>query len=169
MEWFSQKTSIAGIESPMGTSSGCPHRTLVRLRTNEITSLMLNRYSAFILLLALQSTAAGAQCWESHSLKSARAAHSEAAIQYSGCVGNQANVYCESQPGNETQYSTCVQNQARVGNQVRVYCKDEYSILQSAKRELEAATSQYESTREESCLQLDGRPPLFRSVPVPLR
>ena len=127
---------------------------------------MLNRYSAFVLLLVLQSTAASAQCWESSGLKSARAAHSEAATQYSACVGNQASVYCESQPGNERQYSTCV---GRVGNQARVYCKDEYSILQSAKRELETAISQYESAREESCVQPDGRPPLFRSIPVPLR
>ena len=129
---------------------------------------MLNRYSAFVLLLVLQSTAASAQCWESSGLKSARAAHSEAATQYSACVGNQASVYCESQPGNERQYYTCVGDQARVGNQARE-CKDEYSILQSAKRELDAAISQYESAREESCLQPDGRPPLFRSIPVPLR
>ena len=108
---------------------------------------MLNRYSAFVLLLVLQSTAASAQCWESSGLKSARAAHSEAA----------------------TQYSTCVGNQARVENQAREYCKDENSILQSAKRELETAISQYESSREESCVQPDGRPPLFRSIPVPLR
>src|SRR5262245_25441015 len=107
--------------------------------------------------------------WESGGLKSARAAHSEATIQYSNCVGNQVRVYCESQPGNETQNSACVGNQTRVGNQAREYCKDEYSILQSAKRESEAANSQYESSREESCVHLDGRPPLFRSVPVPLR
>jgi hypothetical protein len=127
---------------------------------------MLNRYSAFVLLLVLQSTAVSAQCWESSGLKSARAAHSEAATQYSTCVGNQARVYCESQPGNEGQYSTCVGNQARVGNQA---CKDEDAILQFAKRELETAISQYESSREESCVQPDGRPPLFRSIPVPLR
>jgi hypothetical protein len=102
-------------------------------------------------------------------LKSARAAHSEAATHYSTCVGNQARVYRESQPGNEAQNSTCVGNQTRVGNQAREYCKDEYSILQSAQRELEAAIAQYESSREESCVQPDGRPPLFRSIPVPLR
>ena len=130
---------------------------------------MLNRYSAFVLLLVLQSTAATAQCWESSGLKSARAAHSEAATQYSICGGNQASVYCESQPGNEARYSACVGNEARVGNQAREYCKDEYLILQYAKRGLEAAISQYESTREESCVQPDGRPPLFRSIPVPLR
>jgi hypothetical protein len=130
---------------------------------------MLNRYSAFVLLLVLQSTAASAQCWESSGLKSARAAHSEAATQYSTCVGNQASVYCESQPGSEAQYSTCVGNQVSVGKQAREYCKDEYSILQSAKRELETAIAQYESAREESCVQPDGRPPLFRSIPVPLR
>jgi hypothetical protein len=130
---------------------------------------MLTRYSAFVLLLVLQSTAASAQCWESYSLKSARTAYSEAATQYSSCVGNQASVSCESKPGNETQYSTCVGNQARVGNQTSEYCKDEYSVLQSADRELKAAISQYENTREESCVQPDGRPPLFPSIPVPLR
>jgi hypothetical protein len=78
-------------------------------------------------------------------------------------------VYCESQPGNEAQYSTCVRNQARAGNQARESCKDEYLILQYANRELDAAISQYESAREESCVQPDGRPPLFRSIPVPLR
>ena len=119
---------------------------------------MLNRYSAFVLLLVLQSTAASAQCWESSCLKSARAAHSEAATQYSTCVGNQARVYCESQPGNEAQYSTCVGNQARVGNQAKS-CNDEYSILQFAKRELETAISQYESSREESCPRMAD--PLF--------
>jgi hypothetical protein len=108
---------------------------------------MLTRYSAFVLLLVLQSTAASAQCWESYSLKSARAAHSEA----------------------EKQYSTCVGNQARVENQTPEYCKDEYSVLQAADRELKAAITQYENTREESCLQPDGRVPLFRSIPVPLR
>jgi hypothetical protein len=119
------------------------------------------------LLLMLQSTAASAQCWESSGLKSARAAHSEAATQYSACVENQARVYCNSQPGNEAQYSSCVGNQARAGNQA--YCRDEDLILQSAKRELETAISQYENSREESCVQPDGRPPLFRSIPVPLR
>ena len=108
---------------------------------------MLNRYSAFVLLLVLQSTAASAQCWESSGLKSARAAHSEAA----------------------TQYSTCVENQARMGNQAREYCKDDYSLLQSAKRELETAISEYESSREDSCLREDGTVPLFRPTPVPLR
>jgi len=97
---------------------------------------MLNRYSAFVLLLVLQSTAASAQCWESSCLKSARAAHSEAA----------------------TQYSTCVGNPARVGNQAKS-CNDEYSILQFAKRELETAISQYESSREESCPRMAD--PLF--------
>jgi hypothetical protein len=130
---------------------------------------MLNRYSALVLLLAVQSTAASAQCWESSGLKSAKAAHAEAATQYSACVSNQASEYCESKPGNETQYSTCVGNQMRVGTQARNYCQDEYSILQSAQRELKAAISQYEKSLEESCLQLDGRPPLFRSIPVPLR
>ena len=131
---------------------------------------MLNRYSAFVLLLVLQSTAASAQCWESSSLKSARAAHSEAATQYSACMENQARVYCDSQAGNEAQYSSCVGNQARVGNQVREYCKDEFSILQSEKQNLKTAISEYESSAEEtSCVQPDGRPPLFPSIPVPLR
>ena len=130
---------------------------------------MLNRYFAFVLFLVLQSTAASAQCWESSGLKSARTAYSEAATQYSNCAQNQASVYCDSQPGNERQYSSCVGNQARVGNQVREYCKDEYSTFQSAQRELEAAISQYKSTQEESCVQPDGRPPLFQSIPVPLR
>src|SRR5262245_10162418 len=96
-----------------------------------LASLMLNRNSAFVLLFVLQSSAASAQCWESSGLKSARAAHSEAATQYSTCIGNQARVYCDSQPGNETQYSTCVGNQARERNQAREYCKDEYSIFQT--------------------------------------
>ena len=107
---------------------------------------MLNRYSAFVLLLVLQSTAASAQCWESSGLKSARAAHSEAATQYSICVGNQASVYCESQPGNEARYSACVGNEARVGNQAGEYCKDEYSMWQSAQRELEAGAKSLNQT-----------------------
>ena len=129
---------------------------------------MLNKYSAFVLLLVLQSTATSAQCWESSGLKSARAAYSEAARQYSACVENQASVYCDSQPGNETQYSSCVENQGR--NQTRVHCKDEYSILQSETQNLKTAISEYESSAEEtSCVQPDGRAPLFPSIPVPLR
>jgi hypothetical protein len=131
---------------------------------------MLYRNSTFVLLFVLQSAAASAQCWESSGLKSARAAHSEAATQYSTCVENQARVYCDSQPGNETQYSNCVVNQVRAGNQARDYCKDEFSILQAEKQNLKTAISEYESSAEEtSCVQPDGRAPLFPSIPVPLR
>ena len=57
----------------------------------------------------------------------------------------------------------------RVGNQAGKYCKDEYSILQSEKQNLKTAISEYEGSAEEtSCLQPDGRPPLFPSMPVPL-
>jgi hypothetical protein len=114
---------------------------------------MLNRYSAFVLLLVLQPTAASAQCWESSGLKSARAAHSEAATQYSTCLEDQARG----------------ESQARVENQASGYCKDAYSKLQSAKHDLETAISQYESSREDSCLREDGTVPLFRPTPVPLR
>jgi hypothetical protein len=43
------------------------------------------------------------------------------------------------------------------------------TIVGAAKSSAVRAISQYERSREESCVQLDGRPPLFRSIPVPLR
>jgi hypothetical protein len=99
---------------------------------------MLKRYSALVLLLVLQSTAASAQCWDSSSLKSARSANSKAATEYSTCLEDQARV--ENQVRVQSQARG--ENAARGENQASQYCKDEYSNLQSAKHDLETAPSQ---------------------------
>ena len=129
---------------------------MIERQRSHWASLMLKRYSAFVLLLVLQSTAASAQCWDSYSLKSARSANSKAATEYSTCLEDQAREARGEIP-------------ARVENQASEGCKDEDSKLQSAKHDLETAISEYESSRQDSCLQPDGRVPLFRPTPVPLR
>jgi hypothetical protein len=50
----------------------------------------------------------------------------------------------------EKEYSSCMESQ------VREQCKDNYSKIQSAKRELEAAISEYESWRQNDCVQQPG-------------
>jgi uncharacterized protein YhaN len=50
----------------------------------------------------------------------------------------------------EKEYSSCVESQ------VREQCKDQYSKFQSAKQVLEAAISEYESWRQNDCVQQPG-------------
>jgi hypothetical protein len=125
---------------------------------------MLKKYFAFVLLSVLQATAASAQCRDVgqqlesayHQWQSAQSANSEAAREYSACVENQARGHCNAEPSNEAQYSACIENQARVENQARAHCNDEYSKLQSAKHDLEATVSEYESWRQNDCVQQPG-------------
>ena len=94
-------------------------------------SMMLKRYSAFVLLSALLATAASArdECKEAEEqhesaeqqLQSARLGSSEAA----------------------TEYSTCVEDQGPEN------CGDEHSKLQSAQDDLKTAISGYKSARSE--------------------
>jgi hypothetical protein len=127
---------------------------------------MLKRYSALVLLLVLQSTAASAQCWDSSSLKSARSANSKAATEYSTCLEDQARV--ENQVRVQSQARG--ENAARGENQASQYCKDEYSNLQSAKHDLETAPSQ--NTRVRARTVVSSRMAVFpfsarlRSPPV---
>lgn len=126
--------------------------------------MTLKRYTAFVFLLVPLSTAASAQCSNVgqsltsayHQWHSAQSANAEAEKEYSACVENQARGHCDSEPLNEAQYSACVQNQAHVESQSREHCKGEYSKLQSAKDNLDAAISEYESWRQNDCVQQPG-------------
>jgi hypothetical protein len=126
---------------------------------------MLKRYSAFVLLSVLLAMAASAQECKNvgqqlgsayHQWQSAQSANSEAAREYSACVEHQARGDCNSEPSNESKYSACVENQARLENQAHEHCKGEYSKLQFAKDNLEAAVSEYESWRQNDCVQQPG-------------
>jgi hypothetical protein len=128
-------------------------------------SAMLKKYSTFVLLSVPLATAASAQeCRDvgqqlesaHHQWQSAQSANSEAAREYSACVEHQARGHCNSGPSNEAEYSACVENQARVENQAHERCKGEYSKLQFAKDNLETAVSEYESWRQNDCVQQPG-------------
>jgi len=102
---------------------------------------MLKRCSALVLLSVLLATAASAQSQLSCEVgvgqqlastyrqwQSALSAYSEVQTEYSGCAA--------SRP--------------------REQCKDEYSKFQSARQVLEAAISEYESWRQNNCVQQPG-------------
>jgi hypothetical protein len=126
--------------------------------------MTLTRYFALLLLSALVSTPAIAQCSDVgrqletayHQWQSAQAANSQAEKEYSACVQNQAQSRCNSQPSNEAEYSACVQNLGRLERQADEVCKDEYSKMKSAKDDLESAVSDYEGLRQDDCVQQPG-------------
>lgn len=128
-------------------------------------SAILKKYSTFVLFSVVLATAASAQeCRDvgqqveiaHRQWQSAQSANSEAAGEYFACVEHEARGHCNSEPSNEAKYSACVENQARVENQAHERCKSEYSKLQSAKDNLEAAVSEYESWRQNDCVQQPG-------------
>jgi hypothetical protein len=134
---------------------------------------MLKRCSALVLLSVLLATAAGAQSQLSCEVgvgqqlastyrqwQSALSAYSEVQTEYSSCAASRPREQCKDKYSKlarvakfseaEKEYSSCVENQ------VREQCKDEYSKLQSARQVLEAGISEYESWRQNDCVQQPG-------------
>jgi hypothetical protein len=134
---------------------------------------MLKRCSALVLLSVLLAAAAGAQSQLSCEVgvgqqlastyrqwQSALSAYSEVQTEYSSCAASQPREQCKDKysklarvakfPEAEKEYSSCVESQ------VREQCKDQYSKFQSAKQVLEAAISEYESWRQNDCVQQPG-------------
>ena len=130
-----------------------------------MTPLTLGTRSFILVLLSvLLSTAAKAQCSDIgqqldaayHQWQSAQSANSDAEKEYSACVKGQAKERCDSEPLNEAGYSACLESRGRAEAQTREHCKDEYSKMQSAKDNLEAAISEYEDLRQNDCVQQPG-------------
>src|SRR6516165_1521003 len=132
---------------------------------------MLKRCSAVVLISVLLARAASAQlsCEQAvgqplasayRQWQSALSAYSDTEKQYSSCVESQPRKQCKDKYSElarvakfseaEKAYSSCVESQARE------QCKDNYSKFQSAKRALEAAISEYESWRQNDCVQQPG-------------
>jgi hypothetical protein len=132
---------------------------------------MFKRCSAVILLSVLLATAASAQLSCERGVgqqlasayrqwQSALSANSEAEKGYSSCAESQPRKQCKDKYSElarsakfsqaEKEYSSCVESQ------VREQCKYEYSKFQSAKQDLEAAISEYESWRQNDCVQQPG-------------
>jgi hypothetical protein len=134
---------------------------------------MLKRCSALVLLSVLLATAASAQSQLSCEVgvgqplastyrqwQSALSAYSEVQTEYSSCAASRPREQCKDKYSKlarvakfseaEKEYSSCVENQ------VREQCKDEYSKFQSARQVLEAAISEYESWRQNDCVQQPG-------------
>jgi hypothetical protein len=133
---------------------------------------MLKRYSALVLLSVLLSTAGNAQIIGScygvgqrlgstyQQWQTALSAYSEAQTEYSSCAASQPREQCKDKYSKlarvakfseaEKEYSSCVESQARE------HCKGKYSQIQSAKQALEAAIADYESWRQDDCVQQPG-------------
>jgi hypothetical protein len=132
---------------------------------------MLKRCSALVLLSVLLATAASAQLSCERGVgqqlastyrqwQSALSAYSEVQTEYSSCAASRPREQCKDKYSKlarvakfseaEKEYSSCVENQ------VREQCKDEYSKFQSARQVLEAAISEYESWRQNDCVQQPG-------------
>ena len=94
-------------------------------------SIMLKRYSAFVLLSALLATAASAR----DECKDAEEQHKSAEQQL------QSTRFAISEAA--TEYSACVEDQGREN------CGDERSKLQSAQDDLKTAISGYKRARSE--------------------
>jgi hypothetical protein len=134
---------------------------------------MLRTWSAVILFSVLLMTASSAQNCGAvgqqlastyREWQAALAANSEAATAYSACAENQAREHCHSETADKSQYSECLENQARPeSQQAREHCQNTYSNLQFAKHNLQAAVSEYESWRQDSCVQQPG--PAFGRIP----
>ena len=92
--------------------------------------------------------------------QSALSAYSGTKNEYSSCAESQPRKQCEDKysklarvakfPEAEKEYSSCVDSQ------VREQCKNEYSKFRSAKQDLESAISEYESWRQNDCVQQPG-------------
>jgi hypothetical protein len=133
---------------------------------------MLKRCSAVGLLSVLLTTAASAQIIVPCSgvgqqlasayqqWQSALSAYSETEKEYSSCAESQPRDECKDKYSElarsakfseaEKEYSSCVESQARE------QCKGKYSQIQSAKQVLESAVSEYESWRQNDCVQQPG-------------
>ena len=132
---------------------------------------MLKRCSGVVLLSVLLATAASAQLACERGVgqqlastyrqwQSALSAYSEVQTEYSSCAASQPREQCKDKYSKlarvakfseaEKEYSSCVESQ------VRERCKGQYSKLQSAKQNLEAAISEYESWRQNDCVQQPG-------------
>ena len=132
---------------------------------------MLKRCSALVLLSVLLATAASAQlscevgvgqqlAFTYRQWQSALSAYSEVKTEYASCAASQPREQCKDKYSKlarvakfseaEKEYSSCVESQ------VRERCKDEYSKFQSARQVLEAAISEYESWRQNDCVQQPG-------------
>ena len=133
---------------------------------------MLRRFSAVVLLSVLPATAASAQiigsCYDAgqqlastyRQWQSALSAYSETKEEYSSCVDSQPRKQCKDKYSElarvakfseaEKEYSSCVESQGRE------HCKAKYSQIQSAKQALEAAIADYESSRQNDCVQQPG-------------
>jgi hypothetical protein len=141
-----------------------------RQRPNNCLS-MLKRCSALVLLSVLLATAASAQlscevgvgqqlASTYRQWQSALSAYSEVQTEYSSCAASQPREQCKDKYSKlarvakfseaEKEYSSCVESQ------VRERCKDQYSKFRSAKQDLEAAISEYESWRQNDCVQQPG-------------
>jgi hypothetical protein len=141
-----------------------------RQRPNNCLS-MLKRCSALVLLSVLLATAASAQlscevgvgqqlASTYRQWQSALSAYSEVQTEYSSCAASRPREQCKDKYSKlarvakfseaEKEYSSCVESQ------VRERCKGQYSKLQSAKQNLEAAISEYESWRQNDCVQQPG-------------
>ena len=132
---------------------------------------MLRRCAAVVLLVLL-GTAGNAQiigfCYgvgqqlgsTYQQWQSALSAYSEAQTEYSSCAASQPREQCKDKYSQlarvakfseaEKEYSSCVESQARE------QCKGKYSQIQSAKQALEAAIADYESWRQNDCVQQPG-------------
>lgn len=132
---------------------------------------MFRRCSAVVLLLLLgtagnaqivvpcsgvgQQLASTYQQWQS-----ALSAYSAVQTEYSSCVESQPRKQCKDKYSElarsgkfseaEKEYSSCVESQGRE------HCKGKYSQIQSAKQALEAAIADYESWRQNDCVQQPG-------------
>jgi hypothetical protein len=133
---------------------------------------MLKRCSALVLLSVLLSTAGNAQiigfcrgvgqqlASTYQQWQSALSAYSGAQTEYSSCVESQPRKQCKDKYSElarsgkfseaEKEYSSCVESQAHE------QCKGKYSQVQSAKQALQAAIADYESWRQDDCVQQPG-------------
>ncbi len=133
---------------------------------------MLKRCSAVVLLSVLLATAAsagiivpcsgvGQQLASAYrQWQSALSAYSDAKEGYSSCAESQPLKQCKDKYSElarvakfseaEKEYSSCVENQ------VREQCKDEHLKFQSVRQDLEAAISEYESWRQNDCVEQRG-------------
>ena len=103
---------------------------------------MHKRRSALVLLSVSLATAASAQTYPNCNAVGQQLASAYGQWQSALSANSEAS----------TEYSTCVQNQARPESALE-QCKNKYSKLQSAKQDLEVAISEYESWRQNDCVQ----------------
>ncbi len=128
----------------MPITNSLPEGQPVRLISALGILTMHKRCSALVLLSVLLATAASAQTYPNCNAIGQQLASAYGQWQSALSANSEA----------ATEYSTCVQNQARPeSQQAREQCKDKYSKLQSAKQDLEAAILEYESWRQNECVQ----------------